>query len=142
MQGATSTDRWKTAKLSMRLKFKAPFGPSELDYPLFGDDATDNVNTVILDSTNQQAWTHPDPAQQLRAQYVRDQFVGDLQNAMGGIAPHGRYAHLYLDGLYWGVYWMHEFVEESFAVGLPRRETQRVRHHAPPRGQRDRWQRG
>ncbi|MFT4546544.1 MAG: hypothetical protein ACI9MB_000487 [Verrucomicrobiales bacterium] len=116
IQGATSTDRWKTAKLSMRLKFKAPYGPSELDYPLFGDDASDNVNTVILDSTNQQSWTHPVTSQQLRAQYVRDQFVGDLQNAMGGIAPHGRYAHLYLDGLYWGVYWMHEFVEEAFAV--------------------------
>ena len=28
------------------------------------------------------------------------------------------YAHLYLDGLYWGVYWMHEFVEEAFAKVL------------------------
>ena len=133
VQGATSTDRWKTAKLSMRLKFKAPFGPSELDYPLFGDDATDNVNTVILDSTNQQAWTHPVTSQQLRAQYVRDQFVGDLQNAMGGIAPHGRYAHLYLDGLYWGVYWMHEFVEEAFAVayrGGKKEEFDIMRHRA------------
>ncbi len=116
VQGATSTDRWKTDKLSMRLKFKAPYGPSELDYPLFGDDATDSINTVILDSTNQQSWTHPDPAQQLRAQYLRDQLVGDLQNAMGGIAPHGRYAHVYLDGLYWGVYWLHEFVEEGFVT--------------------------
>ncbi|MCP3861356.1 MAG: hypothetical protein GY704_17020, partial [Phycisphaeraceae bacterium] len=34
IQGATSTDRWKTDKLSMRLKFKSPYGPSELDYPL------------------------------------------------------------------------------------------------------------
>lgn len=116
IQGATSTDRWKTAKLSMRLKFKAPYGPSELDYPLFGDDASDSVNTVILDSTNQQSWTHPVTSQQLRAQYIRDQFVGDLQNAVGGLAPHGRYAHVYIDGLYWGVYWMHEFIEEAFAV--------------------------
>ncbi|MGI9239814.1 MAG: lamin tail domain-containing protein [Verrucomicrobiales bacterium] len=133
IQGATSTDRWKTAKLSMRLKFKAPYGPSELDYPLFGDDASDNVNTVILDSTNQQSWTHPVTSQQLRAQYVRDQFVGDLQNAMGGIAPHGRYAHLYLDGLYWGVYWMHEFVEEAFAVayrGGKKSEFDIMRHRA------------
>ena len=133
IQGATSTDRWKTAKLSMRLKFKAPYGPSELDYPLFGDDASDNINTVILDSTNQQSWTHPVTSQQLRAQYTRDQFVGDLQNAMGGIAPHGRYAHLYLDGLYWGVYWMHEFVEEAFAVayrGGRRSEFDIMRHRA------------
>ncbi|MCP4847401.1 MAG: hypothetical protein GY899_05575 [Verrucomicrobiaceae bacterium] len=116
VQGATSTDRWKTDKLSMRLKFKAPYGPSELDFPLFGDDATDSINTVILDATNQQAWTHPVAEQQLRAQYVRDQFVGDLQNAAGGIAPHGSYAHVYLNGFYWGVYCLHEFVEESFAA--------------------------
>jgi hypothetical protein len=116
VQGASSTDRWKTDKLSMRLKFKSPYGPSELDYPLFGDDATDSINTVILDATNQQAWTHPDPLQQPRAQYIRDQLVGDYQNATGGIAPHGRYAHLYLDGIYWGMYWMHEFVDEAFTV--------------------------
>ena len=116
VQGATSTDRWKTDKLSMRLKFKAPYGPRELSFPLFGDDATDSINTVILDATNQQAWTHPNTAQQLRAQYVRDQFVGDLQNAAGGLAPHGRYAHVYLNGYYWGVYCLHEFVEESFVA--------------------------
>ncbi|MEE2807883.1 MAG: lamin tail domain-containing protein [Verrucomicrobiota bacterium] len=116
IQGATSTDRWKTDKLSMRLKFKPPYGPPELDYPLFGDEATDNINTVILDATNQQSWTHPDPDQQLRAQYIRDQFVGDLQNAAGGIAPRGNYAHLYLNGFYWGMYWLHEFVDEEFVV--------------------------
>ena len=116
IQGATSTDRWKTDKLSMRLKFKPPYGPSELDYPLFGNEATDSINTVVLDATNQQSWTHPDPDQQLRAQYIRDQFVGDLQNAAGGIAPRGNYAHLYLNGLYWGMYWLHEFVDEEFVV--------------------------
>ncbi|MBT7983579.1 MAG: hypothetical protein HN584_13540 [Akkermansiaceae bacterium] len=116
IQGATSTDRWKTDKLSMRLKFKPPYGPSELDYPLFGNEATDNINTVILDATNQQSWTHPNPDQQLRAQYIRDQLVGDLQNAAGGIAPRGNYAHLYLNGLYWGMYWLHEFVDEEFVV--------------------------
>ena len=96
--------------------YKRQYGPRELNFPLFGDDATDSINTVILDATNQQAWTHPDRAQQLRAQYVRDQFVGDLQNAAGGLAPHGRYAHVYLNGCYWGVYCLHEFVEESFAA--------------------------
>ena len=116
IQGATSTDRWKTDKLSMRLKFKPPYGPPELDYPLFGDEATDNINTVILDATNQQSWTHPNPDQQLRAQYIRDQLVGDFQNAAGGIAPRGNYAHLYLNGLYWGMYWLHEFVDEEFVV--------------------------
>ena len=116
VQGASSTERWKTDKLSMRLKFKSPYGPNELDYPLFGDDATDNINTVILDATNQQSWTHPDPSQQGRAQFIRDQFVSDLQNAAGGIAPRGSYAFVYLNGLFWGLYWLHEFIDENYAV--------------------------
>ena len=116
VQGASSTERWKTDKLSMRLKFKSPYGPNELDYPLFGDDATDNINTVILDATTQQSWTHPDLSQQGRAQFIRDQFVSDLQNAAGGIAPRGSYAFVYLNGLFWGLYWLHEFIDENYAV--------------------------
>ena len=116
IQGASSTDRWKTDKLSMRLKFKAPYGPEELNYPIFGNDATSVVNTLILDATNQQSWTHPEPQQQERAQFIRDQFVSDLQNAAGGIAPTGSYAFVYLNGLFWGLYWIHEFVDDNFVA--------------------------
>ena len=133
VQGASSTERWKTDKLSMRLKFKPPYGPDELDYPLFGDDATDNINTVILDATNQQSWTHPDPSQQKRAQFIRDQFVSDLQNAAGGIAPRGSYAFVYLNGLFWGLYWLHEFVDENYTVayrGGKKKDYDILRHRA------------
>ena len=99
-----------------RLKFKSPYGPDELKYPIFGENATRIVNTVILDATNQQSWTHPEPQQQKRAQFIRDQFVSDLQNAAGGIAPTGSYAFVYLNGLFWGLYWLHEFVDEDFMV--------------------------
>ena len=133
IQGASSTDRWKTDKLSMRLKFKAPYGPEELNYPIFGDDATSVVNTVILDATNQQSWTHPEPQQQERAQFIRDQFVSDLQNAAGGIAPTGSYAFVYLNGLFWGLYWIHEFVDDNFVAtyrGGKKKDYDVLRHRA------------
>ena len=133
IQGATSTDRWKTAKLSMRLKFKAPYGRRSwtTHCSVMTPQTTSTPSSWTRPTSSPR--THPITSQQLRAQYVRDQFVGDLQNAMGGIAPHGCYAHLYLDGLYWGVYWMHEFVEEAFAVayrGGKKSEFDIMRHRA------------
>ena len=55
-----------------------------------------------------------DANQRANARYVQDQFVADLQNAAGGFAPHGRYVHLYLNGLYWGMYYLHERPDKTF----------------------------
>lgn len=35
IQGGSSTSNWKSDKLSMRLKFKGGYGPSNLNYPLY-----------------------------------------------------------------------------------------------------------
>ena len=122
--GGTSTDRWKSDKLSMRLKFKSEYGPPVLKFPLFGDDATDEFDTVVLDARLNHAWHYGGNvkvqgrplSQRDTAQYTRDPFVSDLQNLMGGFAPHGRHVHLYLNGLYWGLYWIHERPDEHFAA--------------------------
>lgn len=50
IQGGSSDQRWKDDKLSMRLKFKDIYGDGKLDYDLFGGTATNNINTLILDS--------------------------------------------------------------------------------------------
>jgi hypothetical protein len=52
--------------------------------------------------------------QRTRAVYVRDQYAANLQNALGGLSHHGRFVHLYLNGLYWGLYFIHERPDESF----------------------------
>ncbi|GAI85492.1 unnamed protein product, partial [marine sediment metagenome] len=38
------------------------------------------------------------------AEYVRDIFARDTQLAMGELSSHGNFAHLYLNGVYWGLY--------------------------------------
>ena len=116
IQGGSSTSRWKVDKLSLRVKFKEPYGPTKLEAPLFEGSAVDCFDTIILDSMMNLSWLHADDWQRTMAQYVRDQYVADIQNAMGGYAPHGFYVHLYLDGLYWGLYWLHERPDESFAA--------------------------
>ncbi len=113
--GGTSANRWKSYKLSMQLKFKEIYGEPKLRYPLYGDEGAGEFDTLILDAHLNMTWTHPSSGQQRGAMFIQDGFISDLQNGMGGYAPHGRWVHLYLNGLYWGMYELHERPDEHFA---------------------------
>ena len=122
--GGSSPSRWKMDKLSMRLKFQAAYGPTKLRYPVFGNEATDEFDTLVVDARMNNSWAYGGGVgvsrsganQRDLAQYTRDQYVADLQNAMGGYGPRGRHVHLYLNGLYWGLYWLHERPDEHYAA--------------------------
>ncbi len=114
--GGSSTNRWKSDKLSMRLKFTEEFGPTKLNVPIFGPEAADSFDTIVLDATLNFSWTHPDTGQTDFAKFIQDQHVANLQQALGGEAPHARYHHLYINGLYWGLYYVHERPDDSFAA--------------------------
>ena len=123
IQGHSSPTRWNTDKLSFQVKFKAPFGPTELNYPLFADsldgqNAATEFDTIILDAMFNYSWTHANSTVQANyARFVTDQVAADLQNlASGGAdAAHGKYVQLYLNGLYWGLYNVHERPDDSWA---------------------------
>jgi hypothetical protein len=123
IQGGTSDDRWKMDKLSMRVKFTDPYGPEKLDAIVYDQGVRDagaatNFNTFVLDAHLGYTWAYGGPAgftQRLNAMFVQDAYVADLQNLAGGAAPHSRFVHLYINGLYWGVYDMHERADEHFA---------------------------
>ncbi|MGD8500418.1 MAG: lamin tail domain-containing protein, partial [Phycisphaerales bacterium] len=115
--GGSSTGGWKSDKLSMRLKFQEPYGPTKLNFPLFQEDAAESFDTLVLDARLNNAWNYGrNDTQRRRAQYTRDQFTSDVQNAVGGYGHHGQHVHLYLNGLYWGLYNLHERPDESFAA--------------------------
>ena len=99
-------------KHSFRFVFKAPYGPSKLDFPLFGDGATDSFDTVTLRANFNDAWVWG----QNQAQYIRDQFADETLLAMGEPASHGNYVQLYVNGLYWGLYNPTERPDTSFAA--------------------------
>jgi len=89
-------------KHSFRLLFKGLYGPAKLRYPLFGVDAAEEFDTIVLraGANDGYAWS----GNEANAQYTRDQFVRDLQREMGQAASHGTFVHLYVNGLYWGLY--------------------------------------
>ena len=122
--GGTSLGRWKTFKLSMRPRFKTQIdngtptgGPPKLDFQIFPDSSVEHFNTVVLDGVLNHSWLHRDSAQQRdTALYVQDQYVADLHNAMGGHSGRGAYAHIYINGLYWGMYYIHERPDHAWAA--------------------------
>lgn len=110
VQGRLS--REKNRKKSFRLAFKDIYGPSKLDYPLFPDSPVKRFNRLRLRAGHNKSWSYSG----MRADYIRDQWVRDTQRDMGQVAPHGIYVHLYLNGLYWGLYNVTEQPEAAFAA--------------------------
>ncbi len=133
----TSLDRWKVFKLSMRPRFKTHTddgkptgGPGQLNYRVFPDSPIDAFDTFVLDGVLTNAWNHS--GQHMYGTYIQDQYVSDLHNAMGGYSPHGLYAHVYINGLYWGMYYVHERPDHSWAAqmfGGDKDEYDAIRHN-------------
>lgn len=116
--GGSSPQRWKSDKLSMRVRFTEDAGESDLDYPLFGAEANTSFDTLVLDARLNNVWHYgggssPNTQRNI-AQYMRDEFAADLQNEVGGYATHGQHIHLYINGIYWGMHTLHERPDENF----------------------------
>ena len=96
-------------KRSFRLIFNKDFGPGMLRYPFFesavhhAESAVQEFNTIVLRAGGQANWSRAGHISEL-AVYVRDQHARDAQLSLSGNAAHGIFVHLYLNGVYWGVY--------------------------------------
>ena len=106
----------KSPKHSFRLLFKEKYGPPKLHYQVFSDSPVQRFNTLVLRADYNNSWIHWDPEQRDRAQRTRDAWMKDSHRAMGWLAGHNRYVHLFLDGLYWGVYDITERPDADFAA--------------------------
>ncbi len=90
----------QTAKLSFRIDFGGTYGPTTLAYPWFGPDAATEFSELVLRGGFNDSWRVAGSDET----YLQDQWTRATQNAMGGYAPHETYVHLYLNGMYWGLY--------------------------------------
>ncbi|MHC4097913.1 MAG: lamin tail domain-containing protein [Planctomycetota bacterium] len=99
-------------KKTLRLLFKGIYGPPKLRYPLFGENAAKEFDTIILRANfnDGYVWGGAD------SQYIRDEYVRQLQLALGHPSAHGTFVHLYINGLYWGLYNPTERPQASFAA--------------------------
>ena len=117
IQGNAAREPIKTPKHPMRVVFKGDYGPSKLNFKMFPDSPLDTFDTLILRADFNNSWLHWDPTQRQRGQRIRDAWMKDSMRAMGGLASHNRFAHLFLNGVYWGIYEPTERPDGSFGEG-------------------------
>lgn len=105
-------------KKPMRLYFKNEYGKGKLDFPLFGDSSVKSFDQLILRPGGHDGWSVPFGNENTdlapHAVYMRDQFIRRTELDMGMLSPRGKYVHVYINGLYWGIYDMHERANAQF----------------------------
>ena len=137
---------WRLVKRAFRLVFKKEYGPGKFessifrDAPLNGETAAGVYDRIVLRSGKNRSWAtswHPN-----RTAYTRDQWARDTQIAMSGLGSHGTFVHLYLNGLYWGVYNACERPDAWFLaahLGGPMRDWFAVNEDGPLHGDPTQW---
>jgi len=104
----------KNPKHSLRLTFKSAYGPSKLNYPLFGIDGVRRFNALILRTFFGNSWQHWKDDSRRRAQYTRDLWARRMQHKLGHPFADGLYVHLFINGLYWGLYNIAERIDDNY----------------------------
>lgn len=100
-------------KQSFTLLFQPAFdGPGRLKQPLFAaapvnaDKDVGEYNRLILRAGHNKSWAGPGPNPRQTTVYTRDEYARASQLALSGRGGGalGTFVHLYLNGLYWGLY--------------------------------------
>ena len=104
----------KNPKHSFRLVFKEKYGPKTLQYPVFGDDEPSKFDQLVVRCHFGNAWQHWSESNRTKAQYSRDVWARRMQRRISGLGVNALYVHLFLNGMYWGLYNMAERVDEQF----------------------------
>ncbi len=115
VMGGTSRNPSVTPKHSLRLLFKQEYGAGRLKYPLFPDSDITTFNTLALRGNTRDTWTDSQFGGSI-ASFLRDQMAKQTQLDMGQLATSGNFVHLYLNGLYWGLYNPTERPDAAFAA--------------------------
>ncbi|GAA5128055.1 hypothetical protein GCM10023212_34100 [Luteolibacter yonseiensis] len=104
-----STDNPKHA---LRFIFRDEYGAGKLNYPLFGRDAAQEFDKIDLRTAQNYSWSFEGNDQNT---FLREESCRQAQLDMGQPGSHVRYFHLYLNGVYWGIYDLDERTEAAFS---------------------------
>ncbi|PRQ04510.1 CotH protein [Enhygromyxa salina] len=105
-------------KNSIRLSFKSEYEDPKWSTDLLqrgpqnGASATDKFDRMVLRGGNNRSWArnwNPD-----RTTYATDQWIRDTTIELSGVGSHGTFVHLYLNGVYFGLYNPVERLDEWF----------------------------
>ncbi|MDP4642817.1 MAG: lamin tail domain-containing protein [Opitutales bacterium] len=112
IRGASSTTS-SNPKHSFRLIFNSEYGTSKLNYPLFGDEGADSFKRMDLRTGQNFSWANQTPQY---ATWLYDIFTRDSHRDMNQPYTRGEYYHLYINGMYWGLYQTEERCDSRYAA--------------------------
>ncbi len=93
------------SKKSFALKFKSQYGPSKLNYKVFDNREAVSYDTLVVRSGSQDT----------AGSMIRDELATSIMNDYGTVDVQAYKAVvLYINGEYWGVYFLREKVDEEF----------------------------
>jgi len=99
-------------KHAFRLFFREKYGNDKLRFPLFGNEGAGEFDKIDLRTDQNYAWSNGSRYNSI----VREVFSRDTQRDMGQPYTRSRYYHLYLNGMYWGLYQTQERPEARYAA--------------------------
>jgi hypothetical protein len=100
-------------KHAFRLYFRGEYGDGKLNYPLFGNEGTDEFDVLDLRTEQNYSWSSDGSVENT---FLREIFSRDLQRDLGDEYTRSRYYNLYVGGQYFGVFQTQERVQEDFAA--------------------------
>jgi hypothetical protein len=116
LQGGNSRGPGNSPKHSFRFVFKPEYGLTKMEYPLFPGNASaaNKFNTIHIKAGYNNTWIHSTSAQRASAQYIRDVWAKSTFRKMGQVSVHTRYGHLFINGMYWGLFNFSERIDNDF----------------------------
>lgn len=124
LHGGNSRNPQNTPKHSFRVSFRKEYGVGKLRFDLFEEeDAVTHFDHLVLRAGYNYTWLkngstsmYPQNIiQRTHAQYILDSWTKEAHHAMGNLVTHRRFAHLYINGLYWGLYELCEKINDNYA---------------------------
>ncbi len=108
-------------KHGFRLFFRSEYGMSRLEFPLFGEDGASSFKKIDLRCDQNHSFANGNkssagqPNSGMYDTLVHDVFNRDTQLDMNQPAGRSRYYHLFINGVYYGVYQTEERCDDDFA---------------------------
>ncbi|MEY2407526.1 MAG: hypothetical protein QOF48_196, partial [Verrucomicrobiota bacterium] len=99
-------------KHAFRMFFRQEYGASKLKFPMFGPTGATSFDKFDIRTMQNYSWAFQNDARMI---CLRDVMSRDAQLTMNGLGTRGKFYHLYLNGVYWGLYNTEERPEAAFA---------------------------
>ncbi|MGL1903180.1 MAG: discoidin domain-containing protein [Fibrobacterales bacterium] len=117
LRGGYSRSDWNP-KHSFKVYFDKDYGPKYLEFPLFGDEGVQKYRKIGFRTAQNYSWNMwGDEGDDSRKNtFLREPLARDIQRAQGRLHAKSFNFHLYVNGVYWGLFMVQEAASAKFAT--------------------------